>query len=592
MNESEYRDLLVERGLAFEVPRGFIQDIQKAVAGADAPVVTAMRHGWFTSAEFDSDLLMLPPDRGLLMSISKALLGARTSGDLTPVVENLAAETAETADSGRQRSRPRSVRPTPRELEAPPGGRRGFVAPVSGLAAAERLERKIGKHRGKKRVWLEGKWLATHRFKTGTRITVVADKAAKRVTIQVDPDGKWTVSRHRGTPVIDLLNVSVSEVLAESDEMVIETHVGELVISPKDVDVQVEERQRNRNGLEAAVFSGAGFLSLAAERVGYRPAFAIDCDPVASNVYAANFKGASVWTADAMDVVLRHNRELVQGRRLIPQVELVTGGIPCEPWSKARGGADPASHELVAATFYFLMFVMAANPLNVVIEEVPLYLKSEAFGMLWVALKKLRYHVQWATLDSNDLGELAGRKRAVIVATTDPAPGLFEKLERPAPPRAGDRLLPVREAAKLDPAYGGWFTTRESPGDYLARLWEREKWKPAFIDPSSTRVTTITSSYFKPAPSGPFVKHPTKPDTYRLLSVEEIRDLHGVPEDFQLTGHPPTDVSLLGRGVVVPVFEKVIKALPGASVSSRRRNTPPQPDDDVTFGELMGARTA
>lgn len=585
MDDSEYKDLLVEHGLAFEVQRGFMREIQDAVAASrpDAPVLMAVRHGWFSPEERDVDLLLLPPDRSVLAGVAAALRNTRSSGELTGVLDALAGEIAEASELGRERSRPKGApKPPTRELEEAPRGGRAMVGP------AQRIERKIGRHRGRRRVWLEGKWLATHRFKSGTRINVIADRGARRVTIQIDPDGKWTVSRHRDTPVIDLMSVSVSEVLGDADQMVIETRSGELVISPKEVDILVEERRRDRNGLEAAVFSGAGFLSLAAERAGYEPAFAIDCDPVASNVYAANFEKASVWTADAFDVVLRHNAELAKGRRLIPHVELVTGGIPCEPWSKARGGADPARHELVDATLHFLMFVMAANPLNVVIEEVPLYLKSEAFGMLWVALRKLRYNVQWAILDANDLGELAGRKRAVIVATTDPAPRLFESLERPTPPSARSILLPARSVERLDPAHGGWFSTDEAPGDYLARLWERERWKPAFVDPSSTRITTITSSYYKPAPTGPFVEHPTKPDTYRLLSIEEIRALHGVPADFRLTGHPPTDVSLLGRGVVVPVFEKVIRALPGGS----RRNPADKSSDDMTFGELLSAAGA
>lgn len=582
MDDSEYKSLLVEHGLAFEVHRGFMREIQEAVTRVrpDAPVLTALRHGWFTPEDSDVDILLLPPDRAILSAVAGALREARTSGELTAVVDNLAAEIASVAESGKARSRPKGVkRPTGRELIELPGGTRGVVG------VAPRIERKIGRHRGKRRVWLEGKWLATHLFKSGTRINVIADRSARRVTIQIDPTGQWKVSRHRDTPVIDLINMSVSEVLGEADEMVIETRAGELVISPKDVDILVERRRQCRNGLEAAVFSGAGFLSLAAERAGYTPAFSIDKDPVASNVYAANFEKASVWTSDVLDVVVRHNEGLLRGERLIPQVELVTGGIPCEPWSKARDGEPPAKHELIDATLYFVMFVMAANPLNVVIEEVPGYLKSEAFGMLWLALRKLRYHVQWAILDANDLGELAGRKRAVIVATTDPAPRLFEDLERSSPPQARTVLLPARDAAKLDPAHGGWFTTRESPGTYLTRLWDREERKPSFIEPLSTRITTVTSSYYKPDPSGSFVKHPTKPGTWRLLTIDEIRKLHGVPRDFELTGHPPTDVSLLGRGVVVPVFEQVIRALP----KGRRNPSAATAGDDVTFGELLGA---
>ena len=57
MNASEYRDLLVEHGLTFEVQRGFMRAIQAGVADSspDAPVLMALRHGWFPLEEREVD---------------------------------------------------------------------------------------------------------------------------------------------------------------------------------------------------------------------------------------------------------------------------------------------------------------------------------------------------------------------------------------------------------------------------------------------------------------------------------------------------------------------------------------------------------
>lgn len=809
--------------------------------------------------------------------------------------------------------------------------------------------KKVGEHRGAARVWLEGKWLARAGFSPGNSITVLMDPTNRRITVALNEAGNRVVSEHRGAPVIDLSSSLVSEAVGRVDEVLVETIHGKIAIRPKETHIAVEERRRERNALEGSVFSGAGFLTLAASQVGYTPAFGIERDETCADVFAVNHPSAVV-LGDVVEAALMASRN----RIALPHIDLLTAGIPCfapgtmiltrsgyeqielvkvgdevlthkgrwrrvtavmkkasvkrlkikahgtpclvttaehpfwareyrrsvnlykdqgtkkwvygrmfmDPqWTEAKsltknhwlsqivpekvvdddhteqfwwlvgryladgwctdrsdrknlgavriccgydeefelasgikaagfhatpsrertgikfvinnkklweflkqfgayahgkrlpgwvhelspqkasalidgymsgdgfvertitssgrevrlrrastaskalafgvallaqralgvvasvrlrtpkpttviegrvcrqrpawivevpennqsafvedgygwklirsvepvdgrgvvyniavdedesyvaenaivhncqpyarygrgeriaGGECKNDPELVSMAIWFAEIVKATNPFNIVIEQVEDFLETSMFVGLKGVLTLLGYHVQHAVLDATEFGLPTGRRRAVIVATTEPAPGLIDRAARSSrliQPTAGDILLPPTAVEGRSASQGGWFTVRSSreladmsreiareealavgdarPGHWLGELWERGKFPPQFIDESTTRVRAIVSRYGQPDPSGPFVRHPRRPDTYRLLTVEEIKRLHGVPDDYELTGNYRTDVALLGQGVVVDVFRAVIRELPGGG--PRRRNPP------------------
>lgn len=465
---------------------------------------------------------------------------------------------------------------------------------------------KVAEHRGKSRIWLEGKWLARAGFSPGNSIAVLMDPASRRITIALNEAGSRIVSRHRDLPVIELSSHDVAQAVGSVDEVWVETIHGRIVVRPKETTIAVEERRRDRNALEGSVFSGAGFLTLAASQAGYTPAFGIEKDETCAEVFGANHPSAVV-LGDIVETALIAARNKIA----LPHVDLLTAGIPCPPYSRLTRGKripsgecvdDPAT---VSMAIWFAQIVKATNPYNVVIEQVEDFLDTSMFVGLKGVLTLMGYHVQHAVLDANDFGLPTGRRRAVIVATTDPAAGLIERVARRShliQPTAGDILLPPYRLEGLPHSQGGWFTARSDVdfegmtreilqdearkvGDanyerWLPAEWGRGKFTPQFIDESTTRIRGLVKRYAAPDPSGPWVRHPRRPDTFRLLTVEEIKRLHGVPADYQLTGHYPTDVGLLGQGVVVDVFRSVIEELPGGS--PRRRNAP----GDYVFAAL------
>lgn len=332
-------------------------------------------------------------------------------------------------------------------------------------------------------------------------------------------------------------------------------------------------------------------MDLAAERVGYVSSFGIEIDNRFAAMFEANRQEyplavikRPIQSALALD---SRRKETGQGA-LIPKVELLLMGIPCDPWSHMRGGSPVAAdHDLYDMTHYALGLVAATNPLNVVIEEVPGYVEDPLYGLLKSVLERAGYHVTHKVVDSNKLGYAAGRPRAYIVATTSKGFS-WQKALKKAPKgmrKLKEILLPPDHPAITNSkeTQGGWFSTNAPAGigKFMREHWTRPDWPPAFVDPESTRLPTIVKGYYDWQATGPFVRHPTHKDTYRLLTIEEIRRAHGVPEHYMLPGAVGTQAAALGQAVVVPVIEGIIEALPGGAsertitVRGHRASNPP-----------------
>src|SRR5215216_4670780 len=134
--------------------------------------------------------------------------------------------------------------------------------------------------------------------------------------------------------------------------------------------------RRSRRPLAIDLFSGAGGLSLGLERAGCRVALAVDIDEWALETHAHNFEGLAL-RLDLGDPGIRDGLvALLEGI----DVDLVAGGPPCQPYSRAgrskirslveSGVRDPRDHrsELWRA---FLDIAERVRPRAVLMENVP-----------------------------------------------------------------------------------------------------------------------------------------------------------------------------------------------------------------------------
>ena len=185
--------------------------------------------------------------------------------------------------------------------------------------------------------------------------------------------------------------------------------------------------QASERPLAIDLFSGAGGLSLGLESAGYRVALAVDLDEWALETHAHNFEGLAL-RLDLGDASVRDGIvQLFEG----VEVDLVAGGPPCQPYSRAgrskirslveQGARDRLDHrrELWRS---FLDIVERIRPKAVLMENVP----DMAFGDDMVVIRHMMarletagYEADSCLIDTWEHGVPQHRQRLALVGVRD-----------------------------------------------------------------------------------------------------------------------------------------------------------------------------
>jgi site-specific DNA-cytosine methylase len=275
----------------------------------------------------------------------------------------------------------------------------------------------------------------------------------------------------------------------------------------------------------------------------------------------------------------------------LPQVEILTLGIPCQPWSKARTcqkgkkrdrSLPPEAHPLSDLCVWAALLIRHVNPATVVIEEAPDYLNSSAGYMLRLFLERAGYFVHGAVLDPTLYGEITVRKRTVIVATSEPG------FDWPATTPCTKTFADYADSPEI--AESQYFTPAEKP--WLFKHWETQTRKgngfaPPQLSFHSTRVPVLRRRYFAQQGDGVVVKHPHR-EAYRWLSLDEARRIHGVPDTYFLDQENSLTRAgeVIGQGVIVSFFRKILSAVkhltPTTEPLTNERAQPPNHCESTT----------
>jgi DNA (cytosine-5)-methyltransferase 1 len=365
-------------------------------------------------------------------------------------------------------------------------------------------------------------------------------------------------------PVIDIQNDSLRDAFARISKLSVVARNNVIEITPARTVLLVQERKLTFT--EGSLFSGGGFLSLAAQQLGFQPQFAVECEPDYAEVYEANHPAAKMFNCSVEEVPW-------EALRVYRPLGLLTMGIPCEPYSRSRHwdkGTDedgnqirrdrslpPEAHPNGDMVYWALRAVEATNAHTVLIENVPDFLKASSYFILKTALERLGYRVEGRVIDPLDYGELASRKRAVIVARTGSAPVAW-----PAPIIFNTRTM-GEILAPVDSPECEWFDRDSKP--WLYRHWETQAAKgngfvSQRITADSSSVGAITKRYFAGQGQHPVVQHPNKPGTYRWLSLREVKELHGIPANYYTGESKTLSGELIGQGVIVSTMRRIIEA--------------------------------
>lgn len=400
---------------------------------------------------------------------------------------------------------------------------------------------KIGENKGSPRIWQENKILEVANFKIGEPIRITYSSQAIRIIPDVDGDHK--VSKKRNVPVIDINNNKIRQVFDLSTKVQVIVKFGEIIIRKTYTDNRIALRLDDDSS--CGIFVGGGTLDQAAKQAGYKSKWAIEINEKYADVWQANHKGTM------------HNCNIADiDFDLLEPVSLLVAGIPCEPFSIARQNQpDQEFHVNENLSIFILFVIKKINPRTIIFEEVPQYASSQIGNATIEALKQMGYNVECKVIKGTDFGELMVRKRVAIVATTPPEVPKFPQ-ENPIPRKMGEILLDV------DDPRCEWFHIDEKQwlkNHWATQLAKGNNFVSQVITADSDSIGAITRRYFAQQGSNPIVAHPTKPDVYRWLTPIEVKRLMGLPDDYDLGDTKTLAGEIMGQGVLVKVFQKVIE---------------------------------
>ncbi|GAB08178.1 putative cytosine-specific methyltransferase [Gordonia araii NBRC 100433] len=359
-----------------------------------------------------------------------------------------------------------------------------------------------------------------------------------------------------------------------------------------------------------SLFSGAGGLDLAVERVDAEPlessdrgdgllsvSVATDYNDAALQTLKANFRETRTLTGDIRKV---STEQILDTAGLRPEEPvLLVGGPPCTPFSKSgfwleqkRESRDPNASLLDE----YVRVVRDARPEAFILENVQgLTYKTHRgqFERLLKGLGELGYNPQWKVLLAADYGVPQLRRRVFVVGRRDGEP-----FEFPEPTHSGwsehtrtfdvsklpyvtasqaftglPRLVRVPDDQIVDGRYGQLAAEVPAGQNYL---WHTERyggrnrfeWRSRYwtfllrLDPNRPSTTLQA----QPGPwVGPFhwenVQNSAGDERARRLGIDEMLRLMSFPDDFRIGGTRADVQRQLGNAVPLELGKAVVRAL-------------------------------
>lgn len=381
--------------------------------------------------------------------------------------------------------------------------------------------------------------------------------------------------------------------------------------------LEYAEFRKNEGALLGVdLFAGAGGLSEGLGQAGIEVILGVDHYPYAVQTHAARFPGMSTnW-----DLSTSENVQRVADLMKTARIDVLAGGPPCQPFSKAgragirylveRGERDPIDQRRNLWRAY-LEVVQLAQPRAVIMENVPdIALDKEMFILrsMVTELEQMGYSVEGKVIDAWRYGVPQFRQRFFLVALKGGIEFEWprEQSKKVSVWNAIGDLPEIEGGARPGGEAGGWWRYGAPVTDFQRemrknvskemehRIYDhitrpvREDDRQAFDQmTASTKYSdlpaelrryrsdifndkykrldendlsrTITAHIAK---DGYGFIHPRQP---RTISVREAARLQTFPDDFRFSGPPSAAFKQIGNAVPVrlgkSIGEAVVQAL-------------------------------
>lgn len=305
----------------------------------------------------------------------------------------------------------------------------------------------------------------------------------------------------------------------------------------------------------AGFFSGSGGIELGlSQNKQFEIAYANEIDSKASETYRLNFGSSHHRHEDITKISLSE----------IPDVDMISGGFPCQAFSVAgyRQGFDD---EKGRGNLFFRIakIIETKNPSIVLLENVKGLVKHDNGNTLRIILETLTdlgYTSQWKVLNAKDYGNIPqGRERIYIISFKDQETA--NRFTFPKPVKLTTKLSDLIDFnTETDEKY--YYTPEKNPNmwDKLSESITEEnrtyQWRRQYVRENKSGIApTLTANMGTGGHNVPIIytKH-----GIRKLTPRECFNLMGYPQSYKLPKIANSHLyKQAGNAVVIPVIQRI-----------------------------------
>lgn len=317
--------------------------------------------------------------------------------------------------------------------------------------------------------------------------------------------------------------------------------------------------------------AGGGGQALGLEQAGFTPLLVTDIDPDCCGTLRANRRGWPVLQDDITRLAAEAARDLAWAY----PADLLAAGLPCTPHT--RGGRQLGEADERHLWNAALTIISEMMPRAVMLETsnaimAPKFAVERARTV--TRLVSMGYRHSWEIIDASDYGVPQRRKRAVLVAFSDPAawraftwPQHVPVSERPT---VGEALYKLASAEGWFPGAAHWAAmaadvaptvtggSRKHGGADLGASQGKEAWRKLGINPMGIADAA-------PGPDGKYPRGGGKTgdagETGLMLTVEMAARLQGFPVDWKFSGRKTARYRQVGNAFPPPAAFAVGRAI-------------------------------